>query len=114
MDIITANGVRKHIDIESKWCYEKAALVGEDVFLKDVWIVILHRATHSRRNFEMEWYKDVFCDHEPTKDELMAIMISEGMNLYDDIAIVDHGYCLDRDYDCYEINGEIKYKYEWI
>lgn len=100
MNIITEKGERITIDYDAEFCYEKAALVDDDVHLKDVWIVELNIVKgRSTRNFEMEWYKDIKMYHEPTEDEILQIMVVHGMNIYSDIAIVRHGYEIDRDYD---------------
>ena len=106
MYIITENGDKLPVDNSTvdygngfhPW-YQNVAVVDDDTaYLKDVWIVELQRYDRYRgkRNFEMEWFKDVKFNHEPSKDKIMAEIIKSGGDLWT-IAFVRHGYELDRE-----------------
>ena len=100
MDIITENGIRQHVDIDSKWAYEKAALVEEDVYLKEVWVLELNtdnQRHHRLDDFEMDPFKEIQFDHEPSNDEILAAMVSGGLGFYYGTAILRKGYQIGRD-----------------
>ena len=108
MYIITENGDKlpvdnSSVDYEKGWhpWYQVVAAVDDDsAYLKDVWIVELQKTSdrHSFNNFSMEWYKEVFFNHEPTKDEIMGAIIRSGGDV-NTVAFVRHGYMMDREYD---------------
>lgn len=107
MYIITENGDKLHVDnssvdYEHGWhpWYQTVAVIDDDTaHLKDVWIVELQKANESRGvHFEMEWFKELYFNHEPSSDEIMAAIIRSGGTM-DTIAFVRHGYVIDIDYD---------------
>ena len=108
MYLITENGDRLTVDNSSvnydvgfhPW-YQTVAIIDDDTaYLKDVWVIELqnYNGQHSENRFEMEWYKDLYFNHEPSKDEIMAAIIRSG-GTPNTIAFVKHGYVIDRDYD---------------
>ena len=93
MTLLTEDGMRIPIDIDTGWSYEKAALVNDSVELEDVWVVELQRGNGGAGdNYELEWFKDVKLDHEPSENEILRIMIINGMSVHDDIAFVRRGH----------------------
>lgn len=107
MYLITENGDRlpvdnSSVDYENGWhpWYQTVAVIDDDTaHLKDVWIVELQRANESRGvHFEMEWFKELYFDHEPSSDEIMAAIIRSGGDMRT-IAFVRHGYMIDIDWD---------------
>ena len=107
MYIITENGDKlpvdnSSVDYENGWhpWYQTVAVVDDDTaYLKDVWIIELQNSNDRKgMNFEMEWYKELYYDHELSKDEIMAAIIRSGGGMHT-IAFVRHGYMIDRDYD---------------
>ena len=100
MNLITRTGDRIKVDYDGEFCYEKCAVISDDVYLKDVWILELSTGNHrTGENFEMEFVKEIPFNHEPNRDEILRSMVTNGLNIYNDIAIVRHGYTIDREYD---------------
>lgn len=100
MILLTGKGERIPVDVERNHIYERCALIEDTVYLKDVWILELsHGNDRSGENFEMEWFKEVEFDHEPSKEEIMRSMILNGMHLYNDVAVVRHAYVIDVEHD---------------
>lgn len=106
MFIVTENGRRITVpdyrESDEEWCpfQQTVGLYTDDTILKDVWILELnHRDFFARkRDFELEFVKDIKFDHEPTKEEILWAMSANGCTR-GDIAIVRKGVELDMDMD---------------
>lgn len=108
MYLITENGEKlpvdnSSIDYEKGWhpWYQTVAVIDDDTaHLEDVYIVSLHRksSSNSFESFNIEWFKDIYFDHKPSNDEIMAAIIRSGGGM-NTIAFVDHGYMIDIDYE---------------
>lgn len=75
--------------------YSNVVMVCDDVYLQDAWIVTCQKDLSKKitRQDELEFVNDKVYDHEPTKDELIQFMCSNGCGLYD-IVSVEKGYRL--------------------
>lgn len=70
-------------------------MVCDSVYLQDIWIATCQKDLSKKipRQDELEFVNDKVYDHEPTKDELIQFMCSNGCGLYD-IVSVEKGYRL--------------------
>lgn len=108
MYIITENGDKLPVDTSSvdyekgwhPWFQSVTAIDDDSAHLTDVWIVELQRSNERRSFpfFEMEWFKDVYFDHQPTKEEIMHAIFQSGGDVRT-IAFVRHGYKVEIDYE---------------
>ena len=107
MFIVTGEGIRVDID-DSKFgdrdyypMQEPVGLYSDDAILKEVWILELNTRDYfknTKRNFELEFVKDIKFNHEPTKEEILWAMSAFGCSR-GSIAFVRKGYELDMSYD---------------
>lgn len=77
---------------------QNVGLYTDDTILKDVWVLELNHRDYfaNKRNFELEFVKEVRFDHEPTKEEILWAMSAYGCTR-GDIAFVRKGYELDME-----------------
>lgn len=75
-------------------------LYDEGTILKPVWVLELsHRDYFARkRDFELQFIKDLKYDHEPSKEEILWAMSAYGCTK-GDIVIVRKGFELEQEYD---------------
>lgn len=85
------------IDYENEFipCFSNVVMVADDVYLQDIWIVSCQKDLSRKipRQEDLEFVNDKVYDHEPTKDELIQFMCSNGCGLYD-VVSVQKGYRL--------------------
>ena len=101
--IVTKDGHKIEVDstelkqVKNLLCMQNVVLYDdEDVILQDVWLLSLERRSNMRfSDPEYEFVKEVFFNHEPSKEEILQAMISNGMMLWD-FAGVRKGYRLER------------------
>lgn len=106
MYVVTENGKRLPVDDsaigDDAWCsfQQTVGLYTDNTILKDVWILEMFTRDYFalRRNFELEFVKDVYFDHEPTKEEILWAMSAYGITR-GDIVFVTKGYELDMEGD---------------
>lgn len=85
------------LDYENEFipCTSNVVMVCDSVYLQDVWIATCQKDLSKKipRQDELEFVNDKVYDHEPTKDELIQFMCSNGCALHD-IVSVEKGYRL--------------------
>ena len=80
--LINKRGEKIEVNCDSDWLYENVCLVDDDVCLDPVWMVTcIHRDLNGKVDYEN--YVDKIFTHEPTDEELIHFMISNGFTRYD-------------------------------
>lgn len=106
MYVVTESGVKLPVDDSQIGndtyfpFHQTVGLYTDDTVLKPVWIVELnHRDFFARKkDFELNFCKEIRYDHEPTKEEILWALSAYGCTR-GDIAIVRTGYELEME-DC--------------
>lgn len=107
MYVVTENGKKLPVDDSSitddDWIsfQQTVGLYADNTILQPVWILELnHRDYFARkRDFELQFVKDLKYDHEPTQEEILWAMSANGCTR-GDIAIIRKGFELELEYDC--------------
>ena len=106
MYVVTKNGHKLPVDDSSisedefVSFQQTVGLYTDDTILKPVWILELSHCDRSntKKNFELEFVKDLKYDHKPTQEEILWAMSAYGCTRYD-VAIVRKGFELDMEFD---------------
>lgn len=107
MYVVTKNGHKLPVDDSSisedevVSFQQTVGLYTDDTILKPVWILELsHCDDHfsKKRNFELEFVKDLKYYHKPTQEEILWAMSAYGCTR-GDVAIIRKGFELDMEYD---------------
>ena len=108
MFVVNKNGDRLPVD-NNKIDYDKGfhpvcqnvGLYEDEIKLVPIWIVQLQKdknAFESTKKIELEFIDEVKFTHEPTENEILYLMSTNGLNLYD-IVTIQKGFTLDAEYD---------------
>lgn len=106
MYVVTENGNKLPVDDTSiknnDWIpfQQTVGLYDDSTILKEVWILELNKRDFfaRKKDFELEFVKELYYDHEPSKEEILWAMSAYGCTC-GDIVFVRKGYELDIEGD---------------
>lgn len=106
MYVVTKDGKKLLVDDsaikDDNWFpfQQTVGLYTDNTILKDVWILELNKRDFfaRKREFELEFVKELYYNHNPTKEEILWAMSAYGCSC-GDIAFVRKGYELDMEGD---------------
>lgn len=106
MYVVTENGNKLPVDDTAikndNWVpfQQTVGLYDDSTVLKDVWILELNKRDFfaRKKDFELEFVKELYYDHEPSKEEILWAMSAYGCTR-GDIVFVHKGYELDMESD---------------
>lgn len=106
MYVVTQDGQKLYVDTtnvkddDMMPFQQTVGLYTDNTILKDVWILELNKRDFfaRARDFELEFVKELYYDHEPTKEEILWAMSTYGCTR-GDIVFIRKGYELDTEYE---------------
>lgn len=106
MYVVTQDGQKLYVDTtdvkddDMMPFQQTVGLYTDNTILKDVWILELNKRDFfaRSRDFELEFVKELYYDHEPTKEEILWAMSTYGCTR-GDIVFIRKGYELDTEYE---------------
>lgn len=96
MFIINKNGDKMPVDDSSvdynkgyHPCVQLVTLIDDGMYLEDVWVANCYKDKNGfqSKSMELEFVAEKEFDHEPTHEELIHFMASNGLTIYDFVGV---------------------------
>jgi len=95
--VINSEGEKMEVKNPNGCCGENVVLINDTTILNEKWIIAIYKKAFYGKNSESEsdFITEIILDEEPTNEEIIFYMVTNGVNRYSGYSIVERIRVLD-------------------
>jgi len=93
--VINNRGEKMEVENPDGDCGENVVLINDTTILNEKWVIGIYKKALYEKNSQSDYVTEVILDNEPTDEEIIFHMVTNGVNRYSGYSIVEKIRVLD-------------------